>query len=94
MRCHAITCENNEVLEILKLLKAIICQNALELQFIICTYVQFAAHKGYIQINWGKVNREMEKAKKDLSNELKQVEVAIPGLIEEVLFLPNFCLLF
>lgn len=45
--------------------------------------IQIASHKGYININWSKVNKDLEGATKNLSQRATS-ESSLPKLLDKV----------
>lgn len=43
--------------------------------------IQLASHQGYIKVNWSKVNKQMEKAKKEIE---KEAQKKLPRVLDEV----------
>ena len=39
---------------------------------VLCIYEQVAQHQGYIKVNWSKVNKHMEEAKKKVEQEARR----------------------
>lgn len=52
--------------------------------FLLCLFHQIANHSGYVQVDWKKVEKDVNKAKKHLKKKANKAAPEINTLIEEV----------
>lgn len=52
--------------------------------FLLCLFHQIANHSGYVQVDWKKVEKDVNKAKKRLKKKANKAVPEINTLIEEV----------
>lgn len=52
--------------------------------FLLCLFHQIANHSGYVQVDWKKVEKDVNKAKKRLKKKANKAAPEINTLIEEV----------